>query len=265
MSALQGKRIVITRPLAQAQELVELLKAHQAIPVLFPVIETVMVEDLALLDKVLKEIDSFNWILFTSVNGVTFFFKYVEQSKETDHLPIPWERIKVAAIGPKTAEALTARGIQPTLIPQSYVQEDFAHCLKQRAKPGEKMLFPKAVYTRDILSNQLASFGVELVEVPVYETRGVKQDTGMFLEKLRKKELDAITFTSSSTVKHFLQLFKEEERKELEHYLKGLVLASIGPITTRTLRAYGLNIQVEAREFTAAGLVKALADYYEKE
>lgn len=265
MSALQGKTIVITRPLAQTPELVELLKAHQANPFLFPVIETVMVEDLAPLDKALQEIDSYDWLIFTSVNAVTFFFKYVEQqSKQNKHAMILLEHLKIAAIGPKTAKALAAQGIQPAAIPEAYVQEDFANCLKQKVKPGEKMLFPKALYTRDILSNQLTSYGVELDEVPVYQTRGVKQDTGMFLEKLRERELDAITFTSSSTVKHFINLFKDEERNELEHYLEGLVLASIGPITTRTAREYGLNIQVEAAEYTTAGLVEALADYYQK-
>ena len=127
------------------------------------------------------------------------------------------------------------------------------------------MLFPKAVYTRDIFTSELGNYGLEIDEVPIYQTRAVQQDTSMFLEKLRDGEIDVLTFTSSSTVHHFMSLFKDEEQRELENYLDRLVIASIGPITTRTAREYKLSIQVEAKEFTVAGLVDALDNYYQKE
>lgn len=268
MNVLQGKTVVITRPLTQAAEMAQLLEARGALPYLFPVIETVLVEDVAQLEEAVQQLHTYDWLVFTSMNAVKFFFQYIEQKEQSRQVYTKVKQIKIAAIGPKTAKALAAKGIEITELPQAYVQESLVDFLKEKADPGERVLFPKAEYTRNVFKEELEEYGLLIKEVPIYKTQPVQQEGGAFLEKLKRKEIDVLTFTSSSTVISFISIFEQNEQgvvDEFRKYLAQLVIASIGPITTRTAREYGLSVQVEAQEYTIEGLLTALEIYYQRE
>lgn len=262
---------MITRPLAQATEMVRLLEARGAIPYLFPVIETVMVEDLSELERALEQIHAYDWLVFTSVNAVKYFFQYLEQvegswSGKQERVSAFFKHLKIAAIGSKTADALAVKGLEVSQLPQAYVQEALVDFFKRKAKPGERVLFPKAEYTRELLIEELEANGLQIEGIPIYRTKPIKQENAALLEKLRRQEIDVLTFTSSSTVRSFMSNFltgKEQEDARFKEYLAEIVIASIGPITTRTAIELGLNVQVEATTYTITGLVDALEVYYQ--
>ena len=254
---LFGKRILVTRTRSQASKLVSLLEELGAECLEIPTIKIVPPESFAPLDEAIGRLEHFDWVIFTSVNGVEFFFKrLLAQGKDARAL----SRARIAAIGAATAEALKARGLLVDLMPQEFRAEGLIEALEREGVSGSQILIPRAREAREILPERLKELGAEVEVVPAYETV-LPEEEAEAARRALKEGVDAVTFTSSSTVKNLLRMLGEEA-KEL---LKGVVLASIGPITSETLRRAGLEPTCEAKEYTIPGLVEAITAYFTSE
>ncbi len=250
LSALRGKRVLVTRARSQASTLVARLRELGAIPVEFPAIHIVPPADnYAALDAALQRLATFDWAVFTSVNGVVHVWQRLAVLALN---PQALQALRVAAIGPATAEALTTRGITPEVVPARYVAEALLEAIPQPT--GQRFLLARADLARDTLRVGLQAAGAEVVEVPAYSTVLVE----LAPETLAALEagIDIITFTSSSTVRNFVEQIGLPRAQELAAQAR---VVTIGPITAATVQEVGLRVDVVATEYTIAGLVQALA------
>jgi uroporphyrinogen III methyltransferase/synthase len=253
---LDGRTIVVTRAAAQARRFVDLLQAGGARVIEMPTIVIEPPTSWEPFDRALDEIDTFAWVVFTSVNGVTM------ADRRLGHRRLAWSalgRPRLAAIGPATAEALIEHGLRVDVVPREYRAEGLARALARHLRPGDRILLPRAAQTRDALVTELARLGAEVVEVPVYTTRRVDAGAGRLRHALAAGSVDAITLTSSSTARNFAELFTDEERRR---WLANVTVASIGPITAATAAEYGLSTHVMPREYTIPALARAIEDYF---
>lgn len=257
MSALAGKRIVITRALPQAQALATLLEAKGATTILIPAIEIVPPQSFQPLDKALKKIQSYDWLILTSVNGVTALRKRMDKAGMDAGLLRP---MRICAIGPATkAEIEKQLGLKVAVMPEKYIAESVVAALRKQVA-GQSVLLVRAKVARDVIPNELRKAGAEVDVAEAYETILPVNSAAKVQELLEGERADAVTFTSSSTAKNFVALLpKNQSPKEL---LQGIALASIGPVTSETLREVGLWVDVEADTYTMEGLVAALERYY---
>jgi len=255
---LLGQHIVVTRSRTQASALTDQLEAKGAEVFEFPTIQITPPSSFASLDAAIDELDEFNWLIFTSVNGVSGFFERLAQSgKDSRALG----GMQIAAIGPSTAESLSKWGIAADVIPSEYKAEGVLESLQEAGiKAGDKALLARAAVARDILPEGLKAAGIDVVVAPVYETRIDSNGKAKeLLELLENKEINTVTFASSSTVENFMLLLEQEvSKQEALELLEGTCIASIGPITSQTARDLGLNVALEAIEYTIPGLVEAL-------
>jgi uroporphyrinogen III methyltransferase / synthase len=254
---LFGRRVVVTRARAQAGELsVELEKLGAEI-LEFPTIEVRPPEDFGPLDAAIREIDSFDWLVFTSVNGVGAFVERLAHHG-LDLRAVPREA-KVAAIGPATAEKVREAGLRVDVVPREFRAEALIEELAAGELSGKKVLIPRARVAREILPEKLREAGAEVVVPPAYESAPLSQGKEDLARRLEAGEVDCVTFTASSTVENFVGAFGEEEAGRL---LARARVACIGPITAETARGYGIRVEAEAREYTISGLVEAVADLF---
>lgn len=273
---LQGKRILVTRTREQAGALSERLLTLGAIPLEFPTIRIVPPHNWDSLDWALgrlfptaTEHDGhrdcpYAWLIFTSVNGVRICCERLLERGYDLQSMCP---VRVAAIGPATAAALTHYGIQPDLVPDIYVAEGVAAALirdsQQRGEPlqGKRILLPRATEARNVLVSELQRVGAVVDEVAAYTTVSVASEDQQgreILKLLQCGEIDIITFTSSSTVRNFMQWFRSCAMDDTFLHHPALQIACIGPITSQTARELGLDVDIEANEFTIEGLVEAI-------
>ena len=277
-SPLQGKRILVTRASKQASALSDRLRKLGAIPVEFPIIQIAPPEDWAPLDDALKRLCAreaesyYTWLVFTSANGVNICIDRLNLLAYDTH---DIGNVHVAAIGPATAQALRHHGIEPDLVPDEYIAEGVAAALiedahRQGASLAEKhVLLVRAAEARKVLVEQLQRAGAIVDEVPAYRTRGAVIDNEQGREVLRllqAHQLDILTFTSSSTVRYFVQWLADcTPGAAVSPIIRNphLKIACIGPITSQTARELGLDVHIQAREFTIDGLVEAIVQHEE--
>ncbi len=252
---LFGKRVLVTRSREQASALSEKLENLGAEVWEYPTIKIKEPDDLAALDKAVANAGMYNWIIFTSVNGVKAFFQRLRAQK----LDIrSLKEAKICAIGPKTAEALEERGLLVDVMPEVFRAEAVLEALQGRIQSGDKILLPRADLARQLLVDSLKRLGAQVDEVVAYQTvLADAADTQLLLEKLRAGEIHVLTFTSSSTVTNFLQLLGEHRQ-----LLQGITVACIGPITAETAKKNGLSIDICAEQYTIDGLVEAIRSYF---
>ncbi|HWP46289.1 MAG TPA: uroporphyrinogen-III synthase [Candidatus Limnocylindrales bacterium] len=254
-SPLLGKRILVTRAQEQAGMLVKLLEEQGAKPLEFPVIEIVPPASWEKLDQAISRLEDYTWLIFTSVNGVKYFLQRLTfNGKDLRNL----KDIRICTIGPGTAAALEKLGIQVHWIPDEYRAEAIVAGLGKELI-GRRVLLPRAEIARDLLPEQLKKLGVEIEVVTAYRTIQAPYSADQIRALLQAQEVDMITFTSSSTVRNFLNLFEEGERIGL---LGRTLLACIGPITAETVRKFGLSPHIVASEYTIPGLVRAIVEFY---
>ncbi|MFQ5830276.1 MAG: uroporphyrinogen-III synthase [Candidatus Methylomirabilia bacterium] len=253
---LAEKRIVVTRARHQAADLVRLLEEAGALVLVSPAIQIGPPDSWEPLDRAIRELGTFRWVLFTSVNGVDAFRQRMEQLGLTCSA---LQRARIAAIGPATAEALFRWGCPAELVPDEYRAEGLAERLRPEIRPGDRILIPRAAEAREVLVRILSELGGDVTEVPAYRTRPARGEADRLKAAFQNREVDAVTFTSSSTARSFAELFTPEESREL---LDGVVNASIGPITAEALAAYGLTTHVMPTEYTIPALARALIAYY---
>jgi uroporphyrinogen-III synthase len=211
------------------------------------------------LDMALQKLNTYDWLILTSVNGVEALFERMgKKNLDTSALA----KLKIAAIGPATKKSIEERGLSVTVTPKEYVAESVVSALRRRVK-GERVLLVRAEVARDVIPRELRKAGAEVDVVEAYETitpkSSEKRLRAVLANKSRKPH--AITFTSSSTVKNFvgllgLQRARAALKKPASH--RGVHSASIGPVTSATLREFGLPVDIEAKEYTIPGLVAAV-------
>lgn len=251
-----GKRFLVTRSREQASVLSEKIEILGGEAWEYPTIAIEQPLDYSLLDKSIKNIDQFDWLIFTSVNGVKSFFKRLRDLKQDIR---QLGKVKICAIGPKTQETLENRGLIVDFMPEKFQAEYIIEGLKGILHPGQKVLLPRADIGRPILVEGLEELGVNVTEVTAYRTVLGSRDNSILLEKLENKEIQVITFTSSSTVKNFIKLIKNND---IEKLLKGITIACIGPITANTAKEMGLNVDILADKYTIDGLVEAIKTHF---
>ncbi len=253
---LFGKTVVITRAEEQSETFIQSLLEKGAEPYVFPVIETVAPESWDPLDGGIAQLDSYDGLIFTSANGVKFFMRRLKE-KGLDVRAL--KGLRLYAIGPKTEETVNALGIKVDVVPEEYVAESLLKSLGQENIKGKKFLLPRASVARETLPDTLRELGAEIDVLHAYQTVLPNADTGDLIARLKAGDIDAVTFTSSSTVQNFVKLIGEDRKNLLE----GVALCCIGPVTAETVKKHGLTVTVMAEEYTVPGLVTAMERYFE--
>ena len=253
---LAGKGIVVTRAAAQAGDLVRRLEEAGARPLLFPTIALAPPSDPAPLQRALARIEAYTWILFTSVNGVV---AVLEQLQAGGRGAAVLRGARLAAIGPVTAAALAECGLSVEVVPDTYQAEGLLAALPAHGWEGVEVLLPRAAEARDLLPQTLVGLGARVEVVEAYRTLVPPADVSGLRRAIEGGEVQAVTFTSSSTVRNFARLLGGPEAAALLLATGRVEVACIGPITGATARALGLEVGVEAAEFTMQGLVEALS------
>jgi len=256
---LLGRRIVVTRPREQAGELARLLEAEGAEVVVFPTIAIAPPPDPAALDAAVCAAASYDWVVFTSANGVRAFFDRVAAlGRDVRELA----RARIAAIGPETAAALEARLVRPAAVPEEFRAEGLLDALAGEDLRGRRVLLPRAAGARAVLPAELGARGARVDEVVAYRAVPPPDaDPGALVAALEAGRVDAVTFTSSSTARNFATLLGRDLLSRVVRPGRPVV-ACIGPVTADTARAVGLTVDVVPAAYTAAALAAALAAHF---
>jgi uroporphyrinogen III methyltransferase/synthase len=259
---LAGRTIVITRAQSQADEFVAELERYGAEVVLCPTIEIRELENYERLDEAIEHLYGYDWLIFTSVNGVEHFFKRLAGC-ERDASDL--DELKVCAIGDATAAKLRDLHVHVDVVPEEFKAEGVFSALKRfvggaEGLKGLNVLIPRASVARDYLPKALEESGARVDVVPAYRTSlPADLDRGRIAAML-SGSADCIAFTSSSTVKNLARLFDTED---LSGALAGVVIACIGNITATTAADYGLRVEIQPPQFTVPSLARAIAEYFD--
>ena len=253
---LSGKRIVVTRARVQASELSRRLYELGAEVIEFPTIAIEPPQDYRPMDRAIEQLASYDWLFFTSVNGVEFFFDRLRQLGKSSEAVA---HLKVVAIGPETAGRLKGEGVHACLVPAKYQAEGILGELTPSRIRGCRILIPRAAKAREILPNTLRQWGASVEVVEAYQTVLPQNHSLPLNNLLQQNQIDLITFTSSSTVMNFMQLF---DGQDVVRSLQSVIIGCIGPITAQTAIDNGLTVHIVSSEFTIPGLVDAILKYY---
>ena len=258
---LAGLRIVVGRARHQASALSAGLRELGATVLEIPFIEIRKPRSYRPLDSALKNLRDYDWLILTSVNGVDALWDRLHKLGLTNNR---LKHLKVAAIGPATKKAIERHGIKVNVVPEEYVAESVVESLSNQVA-GKRVLLARARVARDVIPRELRKLGAQVDVVEAYETV-IPQSSRTRLRAMlndSRRRPHVITFTSSSTVRNFVALlgnvWRGRPRPRKAGSLDGICLASIGPITSSTLRELGLPVDIEAKEYTIPGLIKALA------
>jgi uroporphyrinogen III methyltransferase/synthase len=208
------------------------------------------------LDQAIRELDAYDWLVFTSVNAVRFFFKRL-QAANLDTRALGG--LRTAAIGPATAQKMQDYGLKSDILPTHYRAEAIVEAFSQETLTSRRILLPRAKNARPILPVELAQMGAVVDEVISYEAVQADEGRHGLLKQLEEKAIDAVTFTSSSTAENFKALLPKDRIDDL---MAGVCIASIGPITSETASSLGFSVNVTAEEYTIPGLCQALVTHF---
>lgn len=246
---LEGRTVVVTRPPRQAASLSKTLRGLGAEPVEFPTIEIRPPRDRTPLLEGLGSLDRRDWLVLTSVNGVQHVLAGLEELGREPREAL--SGVRVAAIGPSTADALREAGVPVEVVPEVYRAERLVEAMAAATRlDGARVLLARAEEAREVLPRRLRKAGAEVEEVTAYRTAVPRHGSDRLTARLRTGEVDWLTFTASSTARNFVRLAgRKPDRARI---------AAIGPVTAGTLEDLGLEVDVVAEEYTIPGLVDAL-------
>jgi uroporphyrinogen-III synthase len=250
--ALSGIRVLVGRAQHQAGALSAELRKLGADVIEIPFIEIRKPRSFQPLDSALRNLSRYHWLILTSVNGVEAMW---ERMKKLKLAKASFRHLRVAAIGPATKKAIKHHGISVDVVPEEYVAESVVRSLKKKVE-GKRVLLVRAKVARDVIPSELRSAGAHVDVVEAYETVIPKASRVRLQNALKNsnRRPQVITFTSSSTVKNFVELMRSKRGNSLV----GIKMASIGPITSSTLRELGFPVDIAAKDYTIPGLVDAI-------
>jgi uroporphyrinogen-III synthase len=257
---LAGTRILVGRARHQASSLSAGLRSLGARVVEIPFIEIRKPGSFQPLDDALKNLKTYDWLILTSANGVEALWERRRKLRLTRR---NFEHLQIAAIGPATKRALVKNGLKVKMVPDEYVAESVVQGLRDKVQ-GKRVLLVRAKVARDVIPTELRAAGAEVDVVEAYETVVPEKSRARLRALMKDRTLrpHLVTFTSSSTARNFAELVGKDRAGSLN----GIEFASIGPVTSATLRELGMPVAIEAREFTMGGLIRAivLARYAEQ-
>lgn len=252
---LAGRKILVTRSSRQAGELVDLLEDQGAAAYACPVSHILPPEDSRGLEAATAALPSFDYLILTSVNAVDAFWGCLREAGFDSR---SLQGLILVAVGPKTAASLNRYGLYADLCAEEYRAEGVVELFKNRNLTGKRILYPRSDKARTLIQDELSAAGAEVIAPVAYRTVRAEESRASIREHVKAGKLEAVTFTSSSTVEYFLDLLGDDLRDSL----KDVVLASMGPLTSATIRGAGLQVGVESSVSTLEGLVEALKDYF---
>jgi uroporphyrinogen-III synthase len=263
-SPLRGVRVLVGRARHQAGLLSAELRKQGASVIEIPFIEIRKPRSFKPLDSSLRNLHTYDWLILTSVNGVEAMWERMSRlglslnGKRKRHHS-QRDSLRVAAIGPATKKAIEERGTRVDVVPREYVAESVVRTLKSKVK-GKRVLLVRAKIARDVIPQELRRAGAQVDVVEAYETVVPRASRTRLQQVMNNpsRRPHIVTFTSSSTVKNFVELLGARQRSQSTAQLHGIQAASIGPVTSATLRDFGLPVQIAAKEFTIPGLVSAI-------
>jgi uroporphyrinogen-III synthase len=287
--SLKGIRVLVGRARHQAGALSGELRKRGAEVIEIPFIEIRKPRSFQPLDAALKNLDSYDWLILTSVNGVEAMWERLKKLglrdasmarvvsklggeqgfsratgmfKSGSTLGVKGRFLRIAAIGPATKKAIEQRGAKVDVVPKEYVAESVVRSLKNKVK-GKRVLLVRAKVARDVIPRALRKAGAHVDVVEAYETVIPQSSRARLRTSLKnpKNRPHVVTFTSSSTVRNFVELLGGA-RKARTNPLAEIQMASIGPVTSSTLREHGLSVDIAAKEFTIPGLVAAIVQAF---
>jgi uroporphyrinogen III methyltransferase/synthase len=253
---LFGKRVLVTRTKEQAKAFSELLIDQGAQPVEMPAIDIIDPDSYENIDRAFERLESgkgYDWVIFTSANGVKYFIKRMKALNKDIRV---LAGAKIAAIGPATAKAVKKLLIKVNLTPKEFVAEGLLSEFESEGVQGKSFLIPRALVARDVLPDTLREMGAEVDVAEVYQTVLGAEAGDMLRQMIIDKEIDIATFTSPSTVTNFIKQVGPDYKELVE----GIKVASVGPITADAIRDAGLSVDIMAKEYTVPGLVQAIVD-----
>jgi uroporphyrinogen-III synthase len=250
--ALSHLRVLVGRARHQASALSAGLRAKGAEVIEIPFIEIRPPRSYQPLDTALRNLDRYDWLILTSVNGVEALWS---RAKKLRVKKTQFRSLKIAAIGPSTRKAIREHGLSVHIMPREYVAESVVESLRGKVE-GKRVLLARAKVARDVIPRELRRLGAQVDVVEAYETVVPKNSRARLRKLMRDpaRRPHIVTFTSSSTVRNFLALLGKGSASDL----KNVRLASIGPVTSATLREHGLSADLQARHYTIPGLIKAI-------
>lgn len=251
---LANKTVLVPREKSQVKRFSAIVEKYGGIPIEVPLLAFKPIAKNLQLTEVLQNIESYNWIIFTSNVAVETFLSFCNDSL----LKLP----KIAAIGKKTAEFLQAAGLAVDFIPSKYVAEIFAQEFALFVEKGTKLLIPKGNLARDYISNELRKKGAIVDEIIVYETFFPNESKEKLAKLLSENTLDIIPFTSPSTADHFMEIVKEYG---LTKHIRNCVFAAIGPIAKKRAESLGLPIHIVPGIYTVEDMIISITEYIEKQ
>jgi uroporphyrinogen-III synthase len=269
---LKGIRVLVGRARHQAGSLSRELRKNGAKVIEVPFIEIRKPRSFRQLDSALRNLESYDWLILTSVNGVEAMWERLaklglsleldreEHASRAARRNQQAKRLRIAAIGPATKKAIEQRGVSVSIVPEQYVAESVVRSLRAKVK-GKRVLLVRAKIARDVIPQELRRAGAHVDVVEAYETVVPKSSRNRLQRVMKDPRLrpHVVTFTSSSTVRNFVNLLSTPgQAKQRIPQMDGVLMSSIGPVTSATLREFGFPVQIKAKVFTIPGLVSAL-------
>ncbi|MDF2558003.1 MAG: uroporphyrinogen-III synthase [Bacillales bacterium] len=253
---LQGKTVLITREKSQARDLSETISNHGGVPIEVPLLSFQLPSGQVKTDTVQKieRVNAFDWVVFTSKNGVDFFFKFLQELK-IDLSP----NVKIAVIGKKTLQVIENYGYKPAFVPPSYVAEAFLPSFLEILESGELVLICKGNLARDYIAKGLREKGFEVEQAIVYDNVQPEGTDALLVRAFRETKVDIVLFTSPSTINNFMDAI---HKNHLEEFVQESVIVSIGPVTTKRIEELGLKVSLSPSEFTVQGMMVELEKYF---
>ena len=254
---LSGKRIVITRARKQAENFVRSIEDLGGEIVEFPTIEISPPESFAEFDAAVERIADYDWVIFTSVNSVEPFLQRLNlKGKGAEML----SSHRIGAIGVETAKRLQAAGVRASLVPERYQAEGFLDAISPEEVRGKRVLIPRAAEAREVLPVTLRKWGAQVDVIVAYRTVLPSVDVQPLARLLAERNIDVITFTSSSTVRNFVRLFGSRSLSEI---VNGSTIACIGPITAATVEELGGSADIVADQFTVTDMLRSIVKHFQ--
>ncbi|MDX8359403.1 uroporphyrinogen-III synthase [Cytobacillus sp. IB215316] len=256
MLPLHNKRIVVTRGKQQAKGFAEKIVELGGIPVEIPLISIIPANYTHENKMVVNKLHEYQWLIFSSANGVHFFFQQFQEQLDCNVL-FP----KIAVVGKRTLEALQQYGHEASVVPKQFVQESLLEALYPYLNSRNRILNVRGNLSRDTIKSQLINSGYDVTDLVVYQTIENSESKHKLYRMLTNGDIDVITFASSSAVKNFVSLLSGHS---IAHYIRGCIVACIGPITKETATNLGITVHICPKEYTLDSMLQELVLYYNR-